>query len=449
MILIAERVGLLSDDNAKDGLLKRAHRQWSEKAVFEWKIYPALASPSLLTCDGYSPIGDVAPDQFHSTLDHLPIGYSTSSGEDYTDSGAQGDSHPEAFLIHGNEASSNLHQSTSVFDSTTRRVPGTHCPNELWKFVAENKTQEEVVEDRFSMEAFYHLSEGNEIVVVGNCPCDHPPAANIPEASAGHEYLPDQGLTLSHSELFNNLGKEAESNAPWQSTLSGASNETLEYGKSVSERTKPRTIWLMRLSIGEATLDKFDGLNAFLYEAPGPPSSYRQAPTCSTIQSQDMTWPTLYLDDDWTFLNASHDKTDNHYQPPSQNFIGDPGGMPQSTFGGDTSFYDGCLISPQGETSKPRRTEYDLAQAKISLEPPNPTNSSQTFQNLEWADPTFTMDMSAAIDNDGASPSDFPNFVSSLPPAVSAASLKPPTTEKSNDLKKVAEDRWKVSCIRL
>ncbi len=234
MILIAERVGLLSDENAKGGLLERVQRQWSDKAVFKWKLYSAPASPSLCTCGGFSPTGDVAPDRFHSTLDHVPIDYSTSSGREYSDSGAQEGFHPEAFLVPGNESFSDLRQSTSVSDSMTRRVSGTPCPNELWTPIAGYEAQKEVAEGRSSMEAFHHLSEGNEMVVLSICPCDHP-AANTAEASADHEHLPDQGLTLSHREFFNNLGEEAESNELWESTLPGALDETLGYGRFISK----------------------------------------------------------------------------------------------------------------------------------------------------------------------------------------------------------------------
>lgn len=166
MILIAERVGLLSDDNAKDGLLKRAYGQWSEKAVFEWRISPTPATPSLRTRGGRSLIGDVTPDQSHSVLDQLPSSHSVSPSGKYRDPGSQEGLRPEAFLILRDEVFSDLDQSALVYDSMTRRVSGTPCPNELWNLIAENEMQKQVAEDRSCMEAFNPLSEGNAMVLV-------------------------------------------------------------------------------------------------------------------------------------------------------------------------------------------------------------------------------------------------------------------------------------------
>ena len=207
----------------------------------------------------------------------------------------------------------------------------------------------------------------------------------------------------------------------------------------------------MRLSTGEASVDEVEGLNAFLYKAPAPPSIYHQYPTCSTIQVQDMP----YLDDDWNFWNASNDMINNPYQPPSQYSIGNLGGMEQPTFEGDTSSYDGCQLSVQYEAqhdpSNSRPPEFEPAQANISIKLPKSPNSSQTFQSLERADPTITMDMNAAIDHDGASPSDFPKFVPSLPSAVSAAPPKTLRRKISKAFhKEIAENRKENPgiCIR-
>lgn len=108
MLLIAERVSLLNDNEAKGRLLENAYRQWSEKAIFEWKISSTEANLDSPLYGGRFRTDEIAP----LCLDSSPDGILMDPSSDHSRAfGVQENAYPELLLVCDvGEASTPLHQ---------------------------------------------------------------------------------------------------------------------------------------------------------------------------------------------------------------------------------------------------------------------------------------------------------------------------------------------------